>query len=292
MTAVLIDGKSVAGKVTEHVKRTVEMLKDKGIEPSLATVLVGNDEASATYVRNKHRACEQVGIKTMNYHLPEDYSTNQLMELIEMLNEDRRVHGILVQLPLPRHINEFLITSMIKPSKDVDCLTPFNIGLLAYDVAKLLPCTPSGIVELMKHYRIDPAGKHVVIVNRSVLVGKPLSIMLLHMDATVTVCHSKTTNLEERCREADIVVTAVGDRSRFVLSKDMVKDGAVVIDVGIDRVDGRIVGDADTDVREKASYITPVPGGVGPMTVAMLLRNTVIAAALSEGVDLALHADR
>ncbi|GBC73512.1 Bifunctional protein FolD protein [archaeon HR04] len=287
MVAVLIDGKSIAGKVTERVRRTVERLKEKGVEPYLATVLVGNDEASATYVRNKHRACEQVGIKTINHHLPEDYSTDQLIELVTMLNEDRRVHGILVQLPLPKHINQFLITSMIKPSKDVDCLTPFNIGLLAYDVAKLLPCTPAGIVELMKRYRIDPAGKHVVIINRSVLVGKPLSIMLLHMDATVTVCHSKTTNLKERCREADILITAVGDRSKFVLSKDMVKDGTVVIDVGIDRVNGRLVGDADEGVMEKASYITPVPGGVGPMTVAMLLRNTVIAAALNEGIDLA-----
>jgi len=287
LVAVLIDGKSIAGKVTEHVRRVVERLKEKGIEPYLATVLVGNDEASATYVRNKHRACEQVGIKTINHHLPEDYTTEKLIELITILNEDKRVHGILVQLPLPKHINQFLITSMIKPSKDVDCLTPFNIGLLAYDVAKLLPCTPAGIVELMKQYRIDPAGKHVVIINRSVLVGKPLSIMLLHMDATVTICHSKTTNLKEMCREADILVSAVGDRSRFVLSKDMVKAGAVVIDVGIDKVNGRLVGDADADVREKASYITPVPGGVGPMTVAMLLRNTVIATTLNEGIDLA-----
>lgn len=283
---VLMDGKSVAGKVTEHVSSTVKTLKEKGVEPYLATVLVGNDEASATYVRNKHRACEQVGIRTINHHLPEDYSTNQLIELITILNEDRRVHGILVQLPLPRHINEFLITSMIKPSKDVDCLTPFNIGLLAYDVAKLLPCTPAGIVELMKHYRIDPAGKHVTIVNRSVLVGKPLGTMLLHLDATVTICHSKTANIREMCREADILVTAVGDRSRFVLTADMVKDGAVVIDVGIDRVNGRLVGDADSSVMEKASYMTPVPGGVGPMTVAMLLRNTVIAAALNEGIDV------
>ncbi|MDW7999601.1 MAG: bifunctional 5,10-methylenetetrahydrofolate dehydrogenase/5,10-methenyltetrahydrofolate cyclohydrolase [Candidatus Nitrosocaldus sp.] len=283
---MLMDGKSVAGKVTEHVSSTVKTLKEKGVEPYLATVLVGNDEASATYVRNKHRACEQVGIRTINHHLPEDYSTNQLIELITILNEDRRVHGILVQLPLPRHINEFLITSMIKPSKDVDCLTPFNIGLLAYDVAKLLPCTPAGIVELMKHYRIDPAGKHVTIVNRSVLVGKPLGTMLLHLDATVTICHSKTANIREMCREADILVTAVGDRSRFVLTADMVKDGAVVIDVGIDRVNGRLVGDADSSVMEKASYMTPVPGGVGPMTVAMLLRNTVIAAALNEGIDV------
>ncbi|MDW8276030.1 MAG: bifunctional 5,10-methylenetetrahydrofolate dehydrogenase/5,10-methenyltetrahydrofolate cyclohydrolase [Candidatus Nitrosocaldus sp.] len=283
---MLMDGKSVASKVTEHVSSTVKTLKEKGVEPYLATVLVGNDEASATYVRNKHRACEQVGIGTINHHLPEDYSTNQLIELITILNEDRRVHGILVQLPLPRHINEFLITSMIKPSKDVDCLTPFNIGLLAYDVAKLLPCTPAGIVELMKHYRIDPAGKHVTIVNRSVLVGKPLSTMLLHLDATVTICHSKTANIREMCREADILVTAVGDRSRFVLTADMVKDGAVVIDVGIDRVNGRLVGDADSSVMEKASYMTPVPGGVGPMTVAMLLRNTVIAAALNEGIDV------
>jgi len=281
-----MNGKLVADEVIARVSKAVSILKSKGIEPSLATVLVGDNEASITYVRNKHRACEQVGIRTINHHLPKEYTTENLIDVIEILNEDKSVHGILVQLPLPKHINEFLVTSMIKPSKDVDCLTPFNIGLLAYNVAKLTPCTPTGIVELLKYYGIDVAGKDVVIVNRSVLVGKPLGIMLIHMDATVSICHSKTRNLADVCRDADIVVTAVGDRSRFTLTKDMVKDGAVVIDVGIDRIDGKLVGDAAYEVREKASYITPVPGGVGPMTVAMLLRNTVVSCSLNEGIDI------
>ena len=281
-----MNGKLVADEVIARVSKAVSILKESGIEPCLATVLVGDDEASITYVRNKHRACEQVGIRTINHHLPKEYTTENLIDVIEILNEDKSVHGILVQLPLPKHINEFLVTSMIKPSKDVDCLTPFNIGLLAYNVAKLTPCTPTGIVELLKYYGIDVAGKDVVIVNRSVLVGKPLGIMLIHMDATVSICHSKTRNLADVCRDADIVVTAVGDRSRFTLTKDMVKDGAVVIDVGIDRIDGKLVGDAAYEVREKASYITPVPGGVGPMTVAMLLRNTVVSCSLNEGIDI------
>ncbi len=279
-------GKLVADEVIARVSKAVNVLKANGIEPCLATVLVGDDEASITYVRNKHRACEQVGIRTINHHLPKEYTTENLIDVIEILNEDKSVHGILIQLPLPKHINEFLVTSMIKPSKDVDCLTPFNIGLLAYNVAKLTPCTPTGIVELLKYYGIDVAGKDVVIVNRSVLVGKPLGMMLIHMDATVSICHSKTRNLADVCRNADIVVTAVGDRSRFTLTKDMVKDGAVVIDVGIDRIDGKLVGDAAYEVREKASYITPVPGGVGPMTVAMLLRNTVVSCSLNEGIDI------
>ena len=281
-----MDGRLVADEVIARVSKAVSILKESGIEPCLATVLVGDDEASITYVRNKHRACEQVGIRTINHHLPKEYTTENLIDVIEILNEDKSVHGILVQLPLPKHINEFLVTSMIKPSKDVDCLTPFNIGLLAYNAAKLTPCTPTGIVELLKYYDIDVAGKDVVIVNRSVLVGKPLGMMLIHMDATVSICHSKTRNLADVCRNADIVVTAVGDRSRFTLTKDMVKDGAVVIDVGIDRIDGKLVGDAAYEVREKASYITPVPGGVGPMTVAMLLRNTLVSCSLNEGIDI------
>jgi methylenetetrahydrofolate dehydrogenase (NADP+)/methenyltetrahydrofolate cyclohydrolase len=283
-----MDGKLVAGEVTARVSRAVSTLKSKGIEPCLATVLVGDDEASVTYVRNKLKACEQVGIKTINHHLPKEYTTEQLVEVIDILNEDRNVHGILVQLPLPKHVNEFIVTSMIKPSKDVDCLTPFNVGLLAYNVAKLTPCTPTGIVELLKYYNINMQGKNVVIINRSMLVGKPLSMMLLHMDATVSICHSKTTNLAEKCRNADVIVSAVGDRSKFTLTKDMVKDNAIVIDVGIDKVNGKIVGDASYDVREKASYLTPVPGGVGPMTVAMLLRNTVIACSLNEGIDIGM----
>ncbi len=276
----------VASEITARVSRVVSILKEKGIEPCLATVLVGDDEASITYVKNKLKACEQVGIKTINHHLSKEYTTEQLVEVIDILNEDKKVHGILVQLPLPKHINEFIVTSMIKPSKDVDCLTPFNIGLLAYNVAKLTPCTPTGIVELLRYYNISIEGKSVVIINRSMLVGKPLSMMLLHMDATVSICHSKTINLVEKCRDADVIVSAVGDRSRFTLTKDMVKDNAVVIDVGIDKVNGKIVGDAAYDVREKASYLTPVPGGVGPMTVAILLRNTVIACSLNEGVDI------
>lgn len=287
MTATIIDGKLVAGKIREKVADAVKRLKENGVEPCLATVLVGDNPASASYVKTKQKACADVGIKTIDHHPPANYSTEELVELITILNEDKKVHGILVQLPLPPQIAEFVVTGMISPSKDVDGLTPFNAGLLAYDKAKLMPCTPAGVMELLKYYNVSVEGKNAVVVNRSMLVGKPLSLMLLHQNATVSICHSKTPNIAEKCKSADILITAVGMRDKFVVKANMVKKGAVVIDIGINKVNGKFVGDVDFDkVKERASFITPVPGGVGPMTVAMLLRNTVLTASLSQEIQV------
>lgn len=285
LTAKIIDGKVVAGQVKKKVAEAVKVLREQNVEPCLATVLVGDNPASATYVGMKQKACAEVGIRTIDHHPPQDYMAQQLVELVTILNEDRKVHGILVQLPLPDQITEFVVTGMIDVKKDVDGLTPANAGLLAYGLAMLKPCTPAGVMELLRYYDISVEGKHAVVINRSMLVGKPISLMLLHQNATVTMCHSKTQNIKELCKKADILVTAVGNREKFVVTADMVKDGAVVIDVATDRVNGKLVGDVDFEsVKEKASYITPVPGGVGPMTVAMLLRNTVLATSLSEGI--------
>jgi methylenetetrahydrofolate dehydrogenase (NADP+)/methenyltetrahydrofolate cyclohydrolase len=287
LTATIIDGKLVASKVRERVAAAVKHLKENSIEPCLATVLVGDDPASATYVKTKQKACTDIGIRTIDHHPPQDYDTQKLVELVTILNEDKKVHGILVQLPLPSKIAEFVVTGMISPSKDVDGLTPFNAGLLAYDKAILVPCTPAGIMELLKFYNISVEGKNAVVVNRSMLVGKPLSLLLLHQNATVSICHSKTHDIAEKCKSADILITAVGMRDKFVVDGSMVKEGAVVIDVATNRVDGKLVGDVDFDsVKEKASFITPVPGGVGPMTVAMLLRNTVLAATLIQEIPV------
>lgn len=287
LTATIMDGKLVASKVRDRVISAVEHLKKNNVQPCLATVLVGDDSASATYVKTKQKACADVGIRTVDHHPSKDYTTEQMAELMTILNEDKSVHGILVQLPLPDHVSEFVVTGMISPSKDVDGLTPFNAGLLAYNMAMLKPCTPAGIMELFRFYNISVKGKNAVVVNRSMLVGKPLSLLLLHEDATVSICHSKTGDIKERCRNADILVTAVGDRERFTVDASMVKEGAVVIDVATARLDGKLAGDVDFEsVKEKASFITPVPGGVGPMTVAMLLRNTVIAASLIEGIPV------
>jgi methylenetetrahydrofolate dehydrogenase (NADP+)/methenyltetrahydrofolate cyclohydrolase len=287
LTAKIIDGKEVADQVKKKVAAAVKRLKENGVEPCLATVLVGDNPASSTYVGMKQKACAEVGIRTIDHHPPQDYATQQLVELITILNEDKKVHGILVQLPLPNQITEFVVTGMIDVKKDVDGLTPANVGLLAYDLAMLKPCTPAGIMELLRYYNISVEGKHAVVVNRSMLVGKPISLMLLHQNATVTICHSKTPDIREVCKHADILVTAVGNRDKFVVTADMVKDGAVVIDVATNRVDGKLVGDVNFEnVKEKASYITPVPGGVGPMTVAMLLRNTVLATSLSQGIQV------
>jgi len=279
-----IDGTLVANSVKDIVREAVSELKKESIEPCLATILVGDDPASAIYVKNKQKACTEVGITTKDHKLPSSFSQKEMNALIDLLNRDNSVHGILVQIPLPGQLNEFAITSRISPVKDVDCLTPFNIGLLVSNRAILKPCTPSGIIELFDYYKIDLAGKNAVIVNRSNLVGKPLYNLMLERDATVTTCHSKTRNLKEHCQRADIVITAIGDRSKFVLTADMIKDGAIVIDVGTTRLDGRLVGDVDYEnVIKKASYVTPVPGGVGPMTIAMLLKNTVTAASISKG---------
>ncbi len=285
MTGQKIDGVLVANSVKDRTRAAVAELKKEGIEPCLATVLVGDDPASASYVSSKQRDCSEVGIATKDHRLPKDFSQKELEALIGLLNDDSSVHGILVQLPLPEQIDEFSTISKISPLKDVDGLTPYNMGLLASGRALLKPCTPSGIMELLDFYKIDVSGKHVVIINRSNLVGKPLYYLLLEKNATVTTCHSKTRDLGSFCRTADVVITAVGNRAKFTLSGDMIKEGAIVIDVGTSRLEGRLAGDADYEaIIKKASYATPVPGGVGPMTRAMLLKNTVTAASISKGI--------
>jgi len=279
-----IDGLEVAKSVKERVTKSVEELKKQGVEPCLATILVGDNAASAMYVKNKHKACQEVGIITKDHNPSKSISQNELNELIDSLNNDNKVHGILVQLPLPDQLDEFATISRIYPIKDVDGLTPHNMGLLSMRKAILNACTPSGIMEMFDYYDIELEGKVVVIINRSNLIGKPLYHMLLEKNATVITCHSKTKNLNEISKNADIVVSGVGDRTKFVLTPDMIKEGAVVIDVAISRIDGKLTGDSDYEkIIEKASYATPVPGGVGPMTVAMLLRNTVTATSLSKG---------
>ena len=280
MVARIIDGKVVSADVKSGVIGAVRELNAVGVQPCLATVLVGNDPASATYIESKHKDAKEVGIVTRDHRLAATFEQKKLRELVQLLNNDPTVHGILVQLPLPPHIDEFDILASLNPLKDVDGLTPYNVGMLQSGIAALKPCTPSGIMELLDYYKIDVAGMDVVIVNRSNLVGKPLLILLLERDATVTICHSKTKDLNEKLRSADLVVTAVGNRQRFTLTANMVKEDVVVIDVGIARLNGKLTGDLDFDsVKQKASWITPVPGGVGLMTRAMLLKNTVTAAA-------------
>ena len=282
MTGTKLDGKEIAQSVKERVKKAVEELKTQNINPCLATVLVGDNPASASYVKTKHKACQEVGIITKDHKLASNITQTELNETIDNLNKDTSVHGILVQLPLPDQLNEFTTTSKIAPLKDVDGLTPYNVGLLSMKKAALVACTPSGIMEMFDYHNINLQGKNVVLINRSNLVGKPLYHLLLERNATVTTCHSKTKNLEELCLVADIIITAVGDRNKFTLTPDMIKEGAVVIDVGISRYEEKLVGDTNYDqIIQKASFATPVPGGVGPMTVAMLLKNTITAASLT-----------
>ena len=287
MSGTKIDGLEVARNVKQLVSETVKELTSQGIKPCLATILVGDNPASQTYVRNKHKACEETGIITKDHRPPITTSQNDLNELIDMLNDDPSVHGILVQLPLPNHLDEFDTTTRILPEKDVDGLTPHNVGLLSIGTGILKPCTPSGIIEMLDYYKISLEGKNVVIINRSNLVGKPLYHLLLQRNSTVTICHSRTLNLKEICQNADVIVTGVGDRDKFTLTSDMIKKDAVVIDVATTHHNGKLKGDSDFDeIISKASYASPVPGGVGPMTVAMLLKNTTIAAALSKGIDI------
>ena len=282
MAGTKIDGKGIAKNVKDLVKKAVDELKIQKFTPCLATILVGEDPASSTYIRNKHRACEEVGILTQDHQLLSNITQTELNEIIDDLNKDKSVHGILVQLPLPDQLNEFATTSRISPLKDVDGLTPYNVGLLAMKKAALVACTPLGIMEMFDYHKIKLQGKNVVVINRSNLVGKPLYHLLLERDATVITCHSKTQNLEELCRLADIIITAVGDRTKFTLTPDMIKEGAVVIDVATSRYEDKLVGDSDfNQIIQKASFATPVPGGVGPMTVAMLLKNTITAASLN-----------
>ena len=281
MTGIKIDGKIIAQTVKDRVKKAADELKTQGISPCLATVLIGNIPASATYVRNKHKACEEVGIATKDHKLDESVTQQELNKIIDELNADASVHGILVQLPLPKHLNEFVTTSRISPIKDVDGLSPHNAGLLAMKKAALVACTPSGVMEMFDYHNIDLEGKNIVLINRSNLVGKPLYHLLLEKNATVITCHSRTKDIGEFCQSADIIITAVGDRTKFVLTPEMIKDEAIVIDVAISRFNDKLVGDCDYEkIIEKASFATPVPGGVGPMTVAMLLKNTITATSL------------
>lgn len=279
---MIISGLEVSSKIKEELISKVQSLNKNGIYPCLSTILVGDDPASTIYVRNKHRACAEVGIETKDNKISSSIEEKNLIELIKSLNDDPSVHGILMQLPLPAHINQFNVINAINPQKDVDGLTYYNAGLLLNKKSLFIPCTPLGVMELLKYYNIELRGKDVVIVNRSILVGKPIALLLLDKDATVMICHSHTKNINEKVKNADIVITAVGNRKLFTLREESVKDGVVVIDIGITRENGKIKGDVDFEnVSKKASWITPVPGGVGPMTIAMLLKNTVIAASSS-----------
>lgn len=281
--AEIIDGKKVAEHIRKEVAEAVEKLKDEtGVTPGLAAVLVGNNPASEIYVRNKRKACGEVRIYSEEYRLAEETSEDELLSLVKKLNEDEEIHGILVQLPLPKHINEAKVLRAVSPLKDVDGFHPENVGFLVEGNPRFISCTPHGVIKLLDYYGIEIQGKEAVVVGRSNIVGKPVSLLLLHRHATVTVCHSRTKSLGDVTRRADILVAAIG-RAKFI-TEDMVKDGAVVIDVGINRLpDGKLAGDVDFEsVREKASYITPVPGGVGPMTIAMLLWNTLSSARNSQ----------
>ena len=285
MIGIKIDGKIIAKSVKDRVKKAAEELRTQGIDPCLATILIGDNPASATYVRNKHKACQEVGIATKDHKLDASITQLELNNIIDNLNTDNSVHGILVQLPLPEQLDEFTTTSRISPVKDVDGLTPYNAGLLAMKKAALVACTPSGIMEMFDYHKISLEGKNVVLINRSNLVGKPLYHLLLEKNATVITCHSKTKNLTELCQSADIIITAVGDRNKFTLTPEMIKKGGIIIDVAISRFQEKLVGDSDYDqIIQKASFATPVPGGVGPMTVAMLLKNTITAASLSSQI--------
>ena len=273
----LIDGKVISNEVKERVRLEVEALAKKGINTTLAVIIVGEDPASKIYVSNKKKACEALGIRSLEYALPADTTQEELLALIKTLNEEKSVNGILCQLPLPRHLDETEIINAISPEKDVDAFHPQNVGHIMIGDYDFVPCTPAGIIEMLDHEGISAEGKKCVVIGRSNIVGKPLSMLLLHRNGTVTTCHSRTKELAEICRSADILVAAVG-RAKFVTA-DMVKPGAVVIDVGMNREDGKLCGDVDFEaVKDIASAITPVPGGVGPMTIAMLMQNTLTAA--------------
>ncbi len=273
----IIDGKLVSSAVKERVADEVKTLKEKGIDVCLAVILVGSDPASQIYVANKKKACEQLGIISKEYLLPETTTQDELLSLVNELNQDKTVNGILCQLPLPKGLDEKVVIEAIDANKDVDAFHPVNVGRIMIGDYDFLPCTPAGVMEMLSYYNIDVCGKECVVIGRSNIVGKPMGMLLLHKNGTVTIAHSRTKNLAEVTRRADILVAAVG-RANFVTA-DMVKDGAVVIDVGMNRLDGKLCGDVDfAAVSQKASYITPVPGGVGPMTIATLMQNTLTAA--------------
>ncbi|HRZ95030.1 MAG TPA: bifunctional methylenetetrahydrofolate dehydrogenase/methenyltetrahydrofolate cyclohydrolase FolD [Candidatus Moranbacteria bacterium] len=275
MSAKILDGKKLASEIKEELKIEIAQLKKTGIAPGLVVILVGDDPASKIYVDNKKKACEEMEINSQVFEMPECTTEEELLKLIQKLNADEKTHGILVQLPLPKHIDEGKIIESIDPKKDVDCFHPENVGKLSIGIGKLLPCTPAGIMEILKRNNIEISGRECVVAGKSNIVGKPMAMMFLEENATVIVAHIKTENLGEITKRADILVTAVGKAG--LIKKDMIKKGVVVVDVGMNRLsNGKLVGDADFEnVKEIASAITPVPGGVGPMTVAMLMKNTV-----------------
>jgi len=304
MITTIMDGRKVAEHVRNRIGEEVRIFEQNGVKPCLATVLVGEDAASKIYLKIKHSNCQEVGIQSRNYQLPSETEERELIDLIQELNRDEAVHGILVQLPIPEGIDGYRVVESISAEKDVDGLHPYNTGRISYRKYDLIPCTPKGIMTLLNYYKVSVAGKHAVIINRSNLVGKPLytlisradpaqllflntDMLLLNSDATVTICHSRTQDLISYTREADILITAVGNRLDFMIRGEMIKPGAVVIDAGISKIDGKLYGDVNLDsVIGRASYVTPVPGGVGPMTVAMLLHNTLIAAGKQTGLEM------
>ncbi len=271
-----MDGKALSAKVRGEILEKARALTAAGTRPGLAVILVGEDPASQVYVRNKEKACAECGFYSEKYVLPAETSQQALLELVEELGRNPSIHGILCQLPLPAHISEQAVIAAIPPEKDVDAFHPANVGHIMIGDFDFLPCTPAGVMELLDAYGIDPKGKRCVVIGRSNIVGKPMAMLLLHRHGTVTICHSRTQGLADICREADILVAAVG-RAHFV-TPDMVKPGAAVIDVGMNRVDGKLCGDVDPAAAAVAGYLTPVPGGVGPMTITMLMKNTLRAA--------------
>ena len=282
--AKLINGKEVSAQVKARVAAETEELKKKGIVPGLAVILVGDDPASQVYVRNKKRACEEVGFLSEEYRLAADVTQDELLSLIESLNARSDISGILVQLPLPRHLDEKAVLNVISPLKDVDAFQPVNVGRIMIGDYHFLPCTPAGVMELLKSADVDLCGKRAVVIGRSNIVGKPMAMLLMHENATVTICHSRTKDLPSVCREADVLVAAIG-KAKFVTA-DFVKPGAAVVDVGMNRDEnGKLCGDVDFDsVEPVAGCITPVPGGVGPMTIAMLMQNALMAAKIQNGM--------
>ncbi len=283
--AVIMDGKALAQKIRLEEKEKVEKLNQKGIYPKLAVIMVGEDKASKVYVKNKSKACTEVGISYEEFLLPENTTMEELLQTIEMLNKREDIHGILLQSPIPKHLDILTAFESIDFRKDVDGFHPINIGRLALNRQTFISCTPHGVMRLLEEYHVEIAGANVVIVGRSNIVGKPLAQCMLNKDATVTICHSKTKDLKELTKKADIIVMAIG-KANF-LTADMIKQNAVVIDVGINRLDtGKLVGDVNfPEVSQKASYITPVPGGVGPMTIAMLIHNVVVASKYLNGIE-------
>jgi methylenetetrahydrofolate dehydrogenase (NADP+)/methenyltetrahydrofolate cyclohydrolase len=290
LTGKILDGRMPSQRVREKVREELCVLRESGIDPVLATILVGDSPASKTYLRNKHSACAEVGMKSRNVELNASISQSELERVLDGLNRDPAVTGMLLELPLPKGLDDRGAIVKISPEKDADGLHPFNLGQLWQKSARLVPCTPKGVIVLLKYYGIEIAGKHVVIINRTKLVGRPLAQLLLNEDATVTVCHSKTPGLKDIALQGDILITGIGRRRDFTVGAEMIKPRAVVVDIGMSKVDGRLFGDVDFDsAMNVASFVTPVPGGVGPMTIAMLLYNTLVAASIQKGVSLSFN---